>query len=145
MANYRQQRRPTRAPGFDYREPRAYFVTICEHQRVHRFGTIVDREMQRNAAGDMLLATWLSLADKYSSATFDAFVIMPNHVHGIVTLNAPEFVGEAPCGLPRDERLPSLSTIVGWFKTMTTNWYMQGVRQYGWQPFDGRLVATKFP
>ncbi len=142
----RPNRKPTRAPGFDYREPGAYFITICEHRRRNRFGMVVDHQMRLNDAGEMVRRTWRKLFTKYPTATFDEFVVMPNHVHGLVTLAAPEadLVGEALRGLPNSGGPLSLTDIVGWFKTMSTNWYIHGVRDYAWPPYDGRLWQRSF-
>ena len=167
--NNHPYRKPTRAPGFDYREPGAYFITICEHRRCNRFGIVVDREMRLNGAGDMVRNTWRELLTKHPTATFDEFVVMPNHVHGLVTLAAPEpdlvgealrglptsggppsltpepdLVGVALRGLPTSGGPPSLTDIVGWFKTMSTNWYMHGVHDYGWPLYDGHLWQRSF-
>lgn len=74
---------------------------------------------------------------------------MPNHVHGLLTLEVlnTEY-REATQGLPyeagRAHGLPSLSNVVGWFKTMSANWYMRGVRMQGWPPFDGHLWQRSF-
>jgi len=86
-------RKPTRARGYDYREPGPYFVTICEHRRQNRFGEVLAGEMRLSAAGEMVWNAWHALVTKFPAATFDAFVVMPNHVHGIVILHADSFVG----------------------------------------------------
>ncbi len=126
-------RKPTRARGYDYREPGPYFVTICEHRRQNRFGEIQDAEMRLSAAGEMVWRAWHALVAKFPTAGFDAFVAMPNHVHGLVIVGADD--------VPNN---PSLSTIVGWFKTMTTNWYVHGVRDNGWPSYDGHLWQRSF-
>ncbi len=126
-------RKPTRARGYDYREPGAYFVTICEHRRQNRFGDVRDGEMRLSAAGEMVWRGWHALATKFPTASFGLFVGMPNHVHGLVTL-----------GMDDVDSNPSLSTILGWFKTMTTNWYLHGVRDQHWPPYDGRLWQRSF-
>ncbi|HLF09012.1 MAG TPA: hypothetical protein VI789_06685, partial [Dehalococcoidia bacterium] len=66
----------------------------------------------------------------------DAFVVMPNHIHGILT-----FVGAAPRGRPPEGQprvvAPTLGDAVGWFKTMTTNAYIRGVTDHAWPPLTG--------
>jgi len=127
-------RKPTRAPGFDYREPGPYFVTICEHRRISRFGVIVDEDMQPNASGEMILSAWRSLPTTFPTATLDAFVLMPNHFHALIMLSAEDV-----------ETNPSLSAIVHWFKTVTTKRYIQGCESMGGDPSMatyGRAVST---
>ena len=127
------QRNRTRAPGFDYREPGPYFVTICEYRRIKRFGQVDNSLMAPNRAGEMVIATWLKLPEKYPELTLDAFVLMPNHFHGIVTLGSDDVEGNV-----------SLSEAVQWFKTMTTNWYIHGVKTQGWPRFDEHLWQRSF-
>lgn len=131
--NRHPQRKSTRAPGFDYRDPGVYFITICEYQRRNRFGLVVDHEMQRNAAGKMVFATWRLVVARIPAIRLDAFVVMPNHFHALVHLHDVE-TGAGT----------SLSAMVGWFKTMTTNRYIRGTREQHWPPFDGHLWQRSF-
>ena len=80
------QRKSPRLAGFNYSEPRAYFVTICAHNRQHLFGHIQDGEMHLNAKGDIAAARWDAIPQHYPDVELDAFVVMPNHVHGILVL-----------------------------------------------------------
>jgi len=85
-------RRSIRLEGYDYREIGAYFVTVCTQNHVCLFGDVADGEMRLNDAGRMVHAVWDALPLHYPGIGIDAFVVMPNHVHGIV--------GAAPCGRP---------------------------------------------
>lgn len=80
------QRKSPRLKGYDYSQSGAYFVTICTHQRHHIFGTITDQIMGMNAAGELAAACWLAIPDHYPDVELDAFVVMPNHIHGILVL-----------------------------------------------------------
>ena len=82
-------RKPTRVPGFDYRDAGPYFVTICEYRRQNRFGQVVDGRICLNAQGQMVHDTWRELAGQFPGIALEAFVVMPNHVHGLVTLDIP--------------------------------------------------------
>ncbi|MBA3873429.1 MAG: transposase [Anaerolineae bacterium] len=82
----RTARKLPRLAGYDYAQNGAYFVTICTHNREMLFGEIVDGNMQLNNAGEIVLTCWNDLAKHYTQAEYDAFVIMPNHVHAIVVL-----------------------------------------------------------
>ena len=64
----------------------------------------------------MVVAAWTSLASRYPDVTFDAFVLMPNHFHALVSLGTEHVDSHAP-----------VTTIVQWFKTITTDDYMRGV------------------
>ena len=129
----RPRRKPTRLPAFDYRSPGPYFITVCSHGRAYRFGEIVKGEMHLNGAGRMVAAIWNAIPGQYPSAVVDTFVVMPNHVHGIIWFEA--HLGNAD---------PSLGDVMKWFKAGTTNRYIQGVRASGWLPFDGHLWQRNY-
>jgi REP element-mobilizing transposase RayT len=74
--------------GHDYAFPGAYFVTICVQDRACLLGEIVDGLTFPNAAGDIVEATWQGLRERYPTVDVDAFVVMPNHVHGIILVGA---------------------------------------------------------
>jgi len=115
-----------RLTGFDYSQSGAYFITIVCQDRESWFGEIGQAVMKLNAAGRMVEEWRLELAKKFSTSEIDEFIVMPNHVHGIVWLS-----GEAE-GL-------TLASVVQWFKTMTTNAYIRGVREENWPPFREKL------
>jgi len=79
-------RRSIRLRGFDYSEPGHYFVTVCTRDRLPLFGEILGGEMRLNDAGQMVTDVWQELPQRHAGVTVDAFVVMPNHVHGIVVL-----------------------------------------------------------
>jgi REP element-mobilizing transposase RayT len=159
----RGHRRSIRLPGYDYASAGAYFVTICTQVRACVFGTIADGVMQVNDAGRMAERWWDELPRAFADTETDAFVVMPNHVHGVVVLvgadqrvcpdgdatggardgvDQGEHIGSPLQGSPlrnRPARPASLPRIVQWFKTMTTNEYIRGVRNHGWPAFHGRL------
>ena len=73
-------------PEYDYGEPGACFVTIVTQGHVCWFGAIVDDEVQLSAAGEMVERVWRELPERFPFVRLDAFVVMPNHVHGIIWL-----------------------------------------------------------
>lgn len=82
----RHHRRSIRLPGYNYAQPGAYFVTLVTHRRECLFGEIVDGEMRVNAQGEIARAEWFQTAvvRPYVMLRDDEFVVMPNHVHGII-------------------------------------------------------------
>ena len=88
-------RRSIRLHGYDYAQPGAYFVTICVQNRECLFGDVVDGVMRLNQAGQMVHMVWKELSAFYPGTEVDAYIIMPNHIHGIIVL-----VGATPCGRP---------------------------------------------
>jgi putative transposase len=79
-------RRSIRLKGYDYTQAGAYFVTICTWQHACSFGEIVDGVIRLTAEGRIASEQWVRLERRFPRADFSAFVIMPNHVHGIVVL-----------------------------------------------------------
>jgi REP element-mobilizing transposase RayT len=75
---------------WDYGANAAYFVTICTAQRERFFGEIVQDEMQLSEIGQIAYQYWLQIPAHFPFAVLDQFVIMPNHVHGIIVINKPE-------------------------------------------------------
>lgn len=79
-------RRSIRLPGYDYTSPGAYFLTICVHRGECLLGEVVNSAMQPNEWGQIVHEEWLASAKIRPELKLDAFVVMPNHLHGIVWL-----------------------------------------------------------
>jgi putative transposase len=92
-----KQRKRLRLKEYDYSQPGAYFVTICTKNREERFGEIVSGEMHENEMAAVVHSCWKDLPNHYPNMALDAFVVMPNHVHGIVVILDESIpVGEHP-------------------------------------------------
>ena len=81
-------RRSIRLRGHDYSEPGAYFVTIRISGRECLLGQVVDGVMYPSAAGQMVQTVWDEIPGRYPGVDVDVFVVMPDHVHGIIVLHA---------------------------------------------------------
>jgi REP element-mobilizing transposase RayT len=140
----KRHRRTTRLKDYDYAQAGAYFITICTKDRACLFGEIVDGEMRLNQSGRMVETVWEEIPCFYPGIDIDTFIVMPNHVHGII------LVGAAPRGRP-DSWQPqgvaptlSLPDVVHRFKTLTTKRYVNGVKQSGWTKFPGRVWQRNY-
>ena len=80
----KHHRRSIRLKGFDYTREGAYFVTICTQNQACLFGEIVNRQMRLNDVGEVADICWRAIPEHFPRVVLDAFVIMPNHVHGII-------------------------------------------------------------
>ena len=80
------QPRSIRLPGFDYTQPGAYFVTICAHGRDCLFGKVADGDVVLNHLGRLAHEEWTYTEIVRPEVELDEFVIMPNHLHGIITI-----------------------------------------------------------
>ncbi len=133
-------RRSIRLKNYNYAKSGAYFVTICAQNRTCLFGDVKDGEMLLNDAGRMVAKWWLELAVKLPTVTLDSFVAMPNHIHGIIGIEIERDVYRdqgAHAGAP-------LPTMIQWFKTMTTNEYIRGVKTGDYRPFDRRVWQRNY-
>lgn len=158
-------RRSVRLKGYDYSLKGLYFITICCQNRVCRFGDIVEAKMVLNDAGIMIDKWYNELENKFHDIKCHEMVIMPNHIHFIVE-NIGLTVGANLCVRPNYNVRPNenvrpnqnesgnlsegehigspLRGIIQWFKTMTTNEYIRGVKQLGWDAFDGKLWQRNY-
>jgi REP element-mobilizing transposase RayT len=89
-------RRSIRLKEYDYLQVGAYFVTICTHNRECLFGDINNGEMKLNNAGRVVRNVWNNLPAGYFNIETDEFVVMPNHIHGIILIVGAQFI--APDG-----------------------------------------------
>ena len=93
------QRRAMRLRSYDYSQPGAYFVSICAQHRKCLFGTIIDGQMRLNEIGEIVVECWSRIPQHFPSVELGEYVIMPNHIHGIIALNivgarSPRPIGE---------------------------------------------------
>ena len=138
---YFKNRRSPRHIEFDYSQPGAYFITICTKDRICLFGEIQDDTMILNAAGRMVERWLLKVPSKFPVFQDDALIIMPNHLH-CVLFNKPN--DNTPQLDHKIEANPSLSDVIQWLKTMTTNEYIRGVKDLQWNPFRRQLWQRSF-
>ncbi|MFN9319471.1 MAG: transposase [Chitinophagales bacterium] len=75
-----------RLAGYDYFQNGSYFITICTKNRIHYFGEIVDRKMILNEIGNLAHEYWQEIPNHFSYIELANFVVMPNHIHGILII-----------------------------------------------------------
>ncbi len=111
---------------------------------------IENGEIILNGIGNMVRFWWGEIANHFAGVELDEFIIMPNHIHGIINI-----VGVDRCVDPiQDNKInysgrtrrsaPTISDIIQWFKTMSTNKYIRNVKNNNWQPFDKRLWQRNY-
>lgn len=83
---YRHHRRSIRLKGYDYTRSGAYFITSCVKDRMCLFGSVRDGRMRLNVLGEIVWDVWNGLPRHYPHVRLDAFIVMPNHIHGIIRL-----------------------------------------------------------
>ena len=126
MCTYR--RKQLRLKHYDYKQNGLYFITICIQNRECLLGEIND-QITVYEAGEMLKEIWKNMPLYYNGVHTHEFIVMPNHIHGIMELSSSEL---------------SLTTIIQRFKTLTTTKYINGVRHNHWYPFRKKLWQRNY-
>ena len=85
-----------RLKGYDYSQEGMYFVTICARDRECMFGKVVEGEMRLNEVGKVICGVWETLPKRFPNTHVDFFVVMPNHIHGIIVINENGRGGDPP-------------------------------------------------
>jgi len=123
--NNNKRRQSTRLRGYDYSQPGSYFITVCAKDKECLFGEIRNGKMIRNEFGKITISCWNGLMSYFPNVNLDAFIVMPNHMHGIVELVADVNVGAR---LPRPyidpgqeyRSKPRLGQTIAYFKYQST-------------------------
>jgi putative transposase len=123
----KHHRRSIRLKGYDYSAPGAYFITFCTHQRECLFGEIIDGAMHLNPYGKIVQEEWIQSSTIRQEIELDEWIIMPDHMHGIVMItdhNADARThgrvprSPKPCIPPRKPQ--SISSFMAGFKSAAT-------------------------
>ena len=81
-------RRSIRLKGYDYSQAGIYYVTICTKDRECLFGNIINFNMELSTLGKIVEQEWHEILKRFPDVELDAFVVMPNHIHGIIIVGA---------------------------------------------------------
>src|SRR5437773_841371 len=104
------QRRYLRLQGFDYARPGTYFVTIRVRGSVPLFGEVVDGRMCLSYAGRVARQCWCEIPQHFRTVTLDAFVVMPDHMHGVIVIG--ESRNQRNVGAQHAAPLPQRANVV---------------------------------
>ena len=117
----RHRRRSIRLRHYDYSRAGTYYVTICTDGRKLLFGEVIDDDVKLNELGRITAEEWLKSAQVRSEIELDTWVVMPNHVHGIVMITNRGRGGRpvAPTGAG-GLRSSSLGALIAGFKSAAT-------------------------
>ena len=155
IAPTKYNRRSLRLKHYDYSRAGCYFITICIQGREHLFGEILEGKMIFNEAGRMIHTLWYEINDDFQNVYLHEFVIMPNHIHGIIEI--VDNVGVPLVGtLDMDNTkikttsrapikgAPTVGDVVGAFKSKTTNAYIKMVKNNTLPPFNKRIWQRNY-
>ncbi len=161
----RRGRKANRLNGFNYQSERLYFITSCVRKMICCFGEISDGKMIPNEFGQIANHQWLWLTQQFKYIRLHAFVVMPNHIHGIIEIDGGGIVGTGrefgtghelamgrDVGTGRDlslltptEKIKSLSEIMGAYKTTVSKQiHLAGYPEFQWQrSFYDRIIRDE--
>lgn len=135
-----RNRKSIRLKGYDYSFPGLYFITICTYKRECLFVDIIDGKMCLSAMGEIVDKYWNEIPKHYPLARLDEYVIMPNHIHGIIEIIDERPVGNGhigmvgnrhACSLPGNGRqYAQLPIIIGSYKSSVTRQSRKNDNQY---------------
>ena len=108
-----KNRRLIRLKNYDYSRAGAYFVTVCVNERRNLFGGIENGKMALSAAGEVARFTWNDLTRHNTNILLDEFVIMPNHMHGIIIIKDSVGAGSKPALVNINQTNVRIKTMVG--------------------------------
>ena len=104
-------RRSIRLPSYDYSRAGAYFVTLCIRGRECLLGEVVNERVKLSDVGNFVKEAWEGLRMQYSYVELDEYVVMPNHLHGVIVI---------PSDTPSVTERKSLGRVIGAFKTISS-------------------------
>jgi len=127
--------------AWDYGSNAAYLVTICIAGRTHDFGQVRNGEMILTPLGRAAADCWAAIPDHFPFVVLDAYVVMPNHVHGIIIIDKPDGSADGPNRFGPQSR--NLASIVRGFKIGVTKYARQRDIPFKWQArYHDRVIRS---
>jgi putative transposase len=132
-----------RLKNWDYSNDAVYFVTICTKERKNFFGDIKEHKMKLSEIGNLANRYWVEIPKHFSGVGMLAYVMMPNHIHGLIEINrASRFMGDllkVNCNADdevsrfQNQGKGTLSAIIGSFKSVVSREAKSFNNQFSWQ------------
>ncbi len=115
------KRKRTRLENHNYSHPGAYFVTICTESHIDYFGEVFKNGIHLSSLGKIAHKFWLEIPEHNNYIELDKFTVMPNHLHGIIIIQASMHVGNRhACSLQKRRQNQKLPSIIGSLKSAIT-------------------------
>ncbi|MDR3693899.1 transposase [Mucilaginibacter sp.] len=136
-----------RLPCWDYGSNGLYYVTICTKDRMHYWGDIVAEpdglaSLNRSAIGEIAHNNWLDIPNHFSFIELDDFVIMPNHIHGILYINKPDKISWEFNKFGKQSQ--NLASDIRGFKASVKTYATTNGVEFDWQPrYHDHVIRTE--
>jgi len=135
MPEVKWRRSSLRLPEYDYADFGAVFVTICTHHRQALFGTVTRGEVSLSPPGIAVQNAWNALPSRFAHIELDEFIIMPDHLHGILLTGTSQSSQTRPV---------MLGDVINAFKNMVIAAWRYGVRDEDWPRYHDHLWQRAF-
>lgn len=130
-----------RLAGYDYGYSGMYFVTMCTQDRAHYFGEIVDGKFIPSKIGQIAIDYWTDIPNHYPFVDFEAFVVMPDHMHGILLFDRPDKIDWTPNKFGPQSK--NLGAVVRAFKCTVKRYANQNEIPFQWQRnYHDRIIRN---
>jgi putative transposase len=127
----------TRLRDWDYSSPGYYFITICAKDRNNYFGRVVDGIVELSGIGSVAQECWQNIPVHFPHVKLDEFIVMPNHVHGIIIINAKHNVETQNFASLQNNKFgpqsKNLGSIIRGFKIGVRKWTTMNNIDFQWQ------------
>jgi len=138
-----KDRKLNRLKDYDYSLNGYYYVTLCTHERVEVLGAVEDGRVIVNKYGEIVRDAWAKIPEHFKNVKLDEFIVMPNHIHGIIIINNPVGTGHA-LSSNENRKNNDLSVVIGSFKSAVTRQINRTNRMpFQWQrSFHDHIIRT---
>lgn len=131
------KRKQIRLGSYDYSQEGRYFVTICTEERKECLGEIKEKKIYLSELGKIVMRHWLNLPNHYPNCKSCEFVIMPNHLHGIIMIDNSIILKD------RNVKPHPLSEMIRGFKTFSSKEINKNIENFCWQrSFYDRIIRN---
>jgi putative transposase len=148
----KRNRKSIRWKGYNYSQSGLYFVSFCTKDRIEHFGDIQSEKMIFNRYGEIANKYWQEIPNHHNDVEIDEFVIMPNHIHGIVVICEEDVLSGGrdkaclvPTGSQQIERMhETLCNVIGSYKSVISKTIRKiGLPQFKWQrSYHDRVIRN---
>jgi putative transposase len=128
-----------RLKNWDYHSPAYYFVTICTKNREYFFGNVINGEMKLSSTGNIASQYWQDIPIHFPHIQLEEYVVMPNHVHGIIIIGGSNVETQNFASLPRQSskfgpQSKNLASVIRGYKIGVRKWSTMNNMPFAWQP-----------
>lgn len=146
LFNNKYRVKSARLKHWNYANSGMYFVTICTDDKIRYFGEIIDEKIVLNRLGKFAKQCWEDILKHFPFVKLDEYIIMPNHIHGIIVIDNDNVETQDFASLPNKfgPQSKNLGSIIRGFKIGVTKYANKNDIPFKWQPrFYDRVIRNE--